>query len=75
MTLEDTPVLIGFALVGVWLTALTASQVLASRRMGEPVFRRLPGGRIRFEWQVGTAYHAARRAAGPQQEGAEKLRP
>jgi hypothetical protein len=41
-----------------------AGQVRARRREGDPVFRRMPDGRIRFEWSVMTAYHAARRRHG-----------
>ncbi|WP_219416608.1 hypothetical protein [Pseudonocardia nigra] len=63
MTIEAVAVLIGFGLVGLWLVALTASQLRARRQAGEPVYRRLPDGRIRFEWSVGTGYHSARRAA------------
>jgi hypothetical protein len=61
MTLDPVAVLVGFGLVGLWLAALTAGQVRARRREGDPVFRRMPDGRIRFEWSVGTAYHSARR--------------
>jgi hypothetical protein len=64
MTLDPVAVLVGFGLVGLWLAALTAGQVRARRREGDPVFRRMPDGRIRFEWSVMTAYHAARRRHG-----------
>lgn len=57
---RDAAVVIGFVLVALWLVALTASQLRARRRAGEPVYRRQPDGRIRFEWKVGTTYPAAR---------------
>lgn len=46
----------------VWLTLLTASFLRWQGDRGEPVYRRLPDGRLRFEWSVGTAYQAARHA-------------
>ncbi|MGH3587719.1 MAG: hypothetical protein ACRDQ0_15500 [Pseudonocardia sp.] len=63
MTLDAAAVVIGFALVVLWLIALTMGQARTRARVGEPVYRRLPDGRIRFEWQVGTTYPAARRAS------------
>lgn len=45
----------------VWLTVLSVGLLRWRRERGEPVFRRLPDGRVRFEWSVGTAYVAARR--------------
>lgn len=35
---------------------LTASLLRWQQGRGEPVYRRLPDGRLRFEWPVGRAY-------------------
>lgn len=50
----------------VWLALLTASLLRWRREHGEPVYRRLPDGRLRFEWSVANAYQSVRRAGPPQ---------
>lgn len=64
--------MVGMVLLGVvvvWLALLTAGVLRWRRERGEPVYRRLPDGRLRFEWAVGVAYQSARRdlfhRAGP----------
>lgn len=76
MTIDGSILVIVLAVLGGWLVALTV--VVARRRADpdEPVFRRMPDGRVRFEWSVGAAYHAARQAAateaGPGPVGAPR---
>ena len=47
----------------VWVSVLTASVVRRKEARGEPVYRPLPDGRLRFEWGVSTAYQRAVREA------------
>lgn len=63
MSIDGRILVIVLTVWGGWLLVLTI--VVARRRADpdEPVYRRLPDGRIRFEWSVGAAYHAARRVA------------
>ena len=49
----------------VWLALLTASVLRWRRERGEPVYRRLPDGRLRFEWSVANAYQSVRHAGPP----------
>lgn len=61
----DTSV-VGMVLLGVvvvWLALLTAGVLRWRRERGAPVYRRLPDGRLRFEWAVSNAYQSARRAS------------
>ncbi len=60
------PLLILTAVVLAWLTGLTVTLVRWRRRQGEPVYRRLPDGRVRFEWHVSRAYQKARHAGSPE---------
>lgn len=78
MTMADAVVVLGTLLVAVvaWLAGLTVVLLRRTRTPDEPVFRRLPDGRIRFEWSVATAYGRTRRAvavaersAGPPRTG------
>jgi hypothetical protein len=47
----------------VWVGVLTVQMRRWRRERGDPVFRRLPDGRLRFEWTVANAYRTVRRAA------------
>jgi hypothetical protein len=47
----------------VWVGVLTVQLRRWRRERGDPVFRRLPDGRLRFEWTVANAYRRVRRAA------------
>ena len=47
----------------VWVGVLTVQLRRWRRERGDPVYRRLPDGRLRFEWTVANAYRRARRAA------------
>lgn len=46
-----------------WLAVLTAVVRRRVRYEGEPVFRRLRGGRTRFTWSVAQDYGRARRVS------------
>lgn len=50
-------------LVLVWLVALTVEQRRTRDRLGVPVYRRLPDGRLAFSWSTHSAYRATRRTA------------
>ncbi|MGH3981024.1 MAG: hypothetical protein ACRDRZ_18845 [Pseudonocardiaceae bacterium] len=46
-----------------WLTVLTVVVAMRCRMYGEPVFKRLPNGRVRFTWGIPQLLgHAQRRA-------------
>lgn len=49
--------------LAVWLGLLTVVVLRRRRDDGEPVYRRLPDGRIRFEWSVAQQLRAAQREA------------
>lgn len=49
------------ALLALWLGLLTALVVRRLRYHGEPVFRRLPDGRVRFTWAVAQGLARAQR--------------
>lgn len=49
--------------LAVWLGLLTALVLRRRHNEGEPVYRRLPDGRIRFEWSVAQQLRAAQREA------------
>lgn len=60
--------IVGGAILGllvIWITLLTASVLRWRRERGQPVYQRLPDGRLRFEWAVATALHSTRRHSGP----------
>lgn len=63
--MDTTIVVIILAGLVTWLGLLTAALLRWRREHGAPVYRRLPNGRLRFEWTVHTAYQAARRDAVP----------
>jgi hypothetical protein len=50
----------------VWLTVLTARHHRHVRQCvdGEPVYRRLPDGRLRFSWDVATRWADVERGTG-----------
>lgn len=52
------PVLAAWLMI---LTVLVALRLRALRNGDEPVFRRLPGGRVRFTWGVPQAFGEAQR--------------
>ncbi len=49
-----------WVIVAVWLTLLTVGLLRRREEPGEPVYRRLPDGRLRFERSVHTACRSAR---------------
>ena len=55
------PLVVAVVLLAVWLGLLTAAMLWRRRERDEAVYRRLPNGRIRFEWSVAQAYESARR--------------
>lgn len=75
MTMDRVLLLVvvaGLGLVLLWLAALTVEQRRTRDRLGEPVYHRLPGGRLAFSWSTHNAYQATRRGAGAEsgrQEG------
>jgi uncharacterized membrane protein YdbT with pleckstrin-like domain len=54
-------VLAVLAVVTVLVTWLTAAQLRARRYRDEPVYRRLPNGRLRFEWTIHQLFQDAQR--------------
>ena len=49
-----------------WLALLTTAVVKLRERTGEPVYRRLGNGRVRFSWSVAQAYVDTRRRRADQ---------
>jgi hypothetical protein len=49
--------------LAVWLALLTVLVLRRQRAEGEPVYRRMPDGRIRFEWSVAQQLRVAQREA------------
>lgn len=47
-------------LILVWLSGLTVFLCRMNRRLGKPVWRRLPNGRIRFQWGIPQRFQSAR---------------
>ena len=62
MTIGSTVLVIVLAAVLAWLVLLSVLLRRLAAHRDEPVYRRLPDGRLRFEWSVHAAYHAARRS-------------
>jgi hypothetical protein len=60
--------------LAVWLGLLTALVLRRQRTEGEPVYRRLPNGRIRFEWSVAQQLRAAQREALRETESLSRAR-
>lgn len=71
MTIDGTVLAIILAAVLVWLVLLSVILRRLAAHADEPVYRRLPDGRLRFEWSVAKRYHAARHSprTGPEPAG------
>ena len=69
-------VLVVLTLLAAWLGLLTLLVLRWRRERGEPVYRRLPNGRVRFEWAVATTFESVRRSppVGGQPTGATSAR-
>lgn len=75
MTVEQAIVTVVLAAVVVWLSLLTVGLLRWRRERGEPVYQRLPGGRLRFEWSVASAYGTVRRQADTDARPGKERRP
>jgi hypothetical protein len=62
VTIDGAVLAIILAAVLAWLVLLSVIVRRIAAHTDEPVYRRLPDGRLRFEWSVAARYQAARRS-------------
>ncbi|WP_028923412.1 hypothetical protein [Pseudonocardia acaciae] len=66
MTVDAFAAVFGLAAQSLWLSLVTVEVRRLRRDVGEPVFRRLPDGRIRYQWIVNVGFEKARSQAAEQ---------
>lgn len=69
MTVDALAAVFAFAVQSLWLWLVTAEVRRLRRDTGEPVFRRLPDGRVRYQWIVNVGYQRAREEATVREPG------